>query len=61
MKDESGGLLGALVVMVFFGWGWACKMCYFAGFVGSFQWSSVQPGPRMGRIQEETDGRQLRI
>ena len=32
MKDESGGLLGALVVMVFFGWGWACKMCYFGGF-----------------------------
>jgi len=31
-------------------------MCYFGDFVGS-----VQPGPRMGLIQEETDGRGLWI
>ena len=65
MKDESAGLLGALVVIGGFwflvgvglqisDWIFQNVKCDISGILwGVF---SVQPGPRMGLIQEETGG-----
>ena len=54
MLDQEGvGCHGVVVLAVLL----ACKKCYFRGFVKKV--FSVQPGPRMVLIQEETDERQL--